>query len=101
MKLTEILIKTILTEKANAQQEKLSRYAFKVDRRANKLEIKTAIEQFYGVNVLEVNTLVVPGKNKSRSTKAGVVSGIKSGYKKALVTVAKGETIDLTFRNSY
>jgi large subunit ribosomal protein L23 len=95
MKLTEILIKPILTEKANAQQEKLSRYAFKVDRRANKLEIKTAIEQFYGVNVLEVNTLVVPGKNKSRSTKAGVVSGIKSGYKKALVTVAKGETIDL------
>jgi large subunit ribosomal protein L23 len=95
MKLTEILIKPILTEKANAQQEKLSRYAFKVDRRANKLEIKTAIEQFYGVNVLEVNTLVVPGKNKSRSTKAAVVSGIKSGYKKALVTVAKGETIDL------
>ena len=95
MKLTEILIKPILTEKANAQQEKLRRYAFKVDRRANKLEIKTAVEQFYGVNVLEVNTLVVPGKNKSRSTKAGVVSGIKSGYKKALVTVAEGETIDL------
>ena len=95
MKLTEILIKPILTEKANAQQEKLRRYAFKVDRRANKLEIKTAIEQFYGVNVLEVNTLVVPGKNKSRSTKAGVVSGIKSGFKKALVTVAEGETIDL------
>ena len=95
MKLTEILIKPILTEKANAQQEKLRRYAFKVDRRANKLEIKTAIEQFYGVNVLEVNTLVVPGKNKSRSTKAGVVSGVKSGFKKALVTVAEGETIDL------
>ncbi|MCX6203130.1 MAG: 50S ribosomal protein L23 [Bacteroidetes bacterium] len=95
MKLTEILIKPILTEKANGQQEKLRRYAFKVDRRANKLEIKSAIEQFYGVNVMEVNTLVVPGKNKSRSTKAGVVSGIKSGYKKALVTVAEGETIDL------
>jgi len=95
MKLTEILIKPILTEKANAQQEKLRRYAFKVDRRANKLEIKTAVEQFYGVNVLEVNTLVVPGKNKSRSTKAGVVSGVKSGFKKALVTVAEGETIDL------
>jgi len=95
MKLTEILIKPILTEKANAQQEKLRRYAFKVNRRANKLEIKTAIEQFYGVNVLEVNTLVVPGKNKSRSTKAGVISGVKSGYKKALVTVAEGESIDL------
>lgn len=95
MKLTEILIKPILTEKANAQQEKLRRYAFKVDRRANKLEIKTAIEKFYGVNVLEVNTLVVPGKNKTRSTKAGIISGVKSGYKKALVTVAQGETIDL------
>ena len=95
MKLSEILIKPILTEKANAQQEKLRRYAFKVNRRANKLEIKTAIEQFYGVNVLEVNTLVVPGKNKTRSTKAGIISGVKSGYKKALVTVAEGETIDL------
>ena len=95
MKLTEILIKPILTEKANGQQEKLRRYAFKVNRRANKLEIKSAIEQFYGVNVLEVNTLVVPGKNKTRSTKAGIISGIKSGYKKALVTVAEGETIDL------
>ena len=95
MKLTEILIKPILTEKANGQQEKLRRYAFKVDRRANKLEIKSAIEQFYGVNVLEVNTLVVPGKNKTRSTKAGIISGIKYGYKKALVTVAEGETIDL------
>ena len=95
MKVTEILIKPILTEKANAQQESLRRYAFKVNRRANKLEIKTAIEQFYGVNVLEVNTLVVPGKNKTRSTKSGIISGVKSGYKKALVTVAEGESIDL------
>ncbi|MFM1929448.1 MAG: hypothetical protein RL387_776 [Bacteroidota bacterium] len=95
MKVTEILIKPILTEKANAQQESLRRYAFKVNRRANKLEIKNAVEQFYGVNVLEVNTLVVPGKNKTRSTKSGIISGVKSGYKKALVTVAEGETIDL------
>lgn len=95
MKLTEILIKPILTEKANAQQEKFSRYAFKVNRRANKLEIKTAVEQFYGVNVVDVNTLVVPGKSKTRSTKSGIISGVKSGYKKALVTVAEGESIDL------
>jgi len=95
MKLTEILIKPILTEKANAQQDKLSRYAFKVNRRANKLEIKTAVEQFYGVNVVDVNTLVVPGKCKTRSTKSGIISGVKSGYKKALVTVAEGESIDL------
>jgi large subunit ribosomal protein L23 len=95
MKLSEILIKPILTEKANSQQEKLRRYAFKVNRRANKLEIKTAIEKFYGVSVTEVNTLVVPGKNKTRSTKSGIISGVKSGYKKALVTVAEGESIDL------
>lgn len=95
MKVTEILIKPILSEKANTQQESLRKYAFKVNRRANKLEIKSAIEQFYGVNVLEVNTLVVPGKNKTRSTKSGIISGVKSGYKKALVTVAEGETIDL------
>jgi large subunit ribosomal protein L23 len=73
----------------------LSRYAFKVNRRANKLEIKTAVEQFYGVNVVDVNTLVVPGKSKTRSTKSGIISGVKSGYKKALVTVAEGESIDL------
>jgi large subunit ribosomal protein L23 len=95
MRQSEILIKPILTEKANAQQEKLRRYAFKVDRRANKLEIKKAIEDFYGVNVTDVNTAVAPGKNKSRNTKAGLVQGMKSAYKKAFVTVADGETIDL------
>ena len=95
MKLTEVLIKPILTEKANAQQEKLRRYAFKVDRRANKLEIKKAVEDFYGVSVVDVNTSVVPGKNKARYTKAGFIQGMKSAYKKAMVTVASGETIDL------
>ena len=95
MKLTEVLIKPILTEKANAQQEKLRRYAFKVDRRANKLEIKKAVEEFYGVSVVDVNTAVVPGKNKSRYTKAGFIQGMIGAFKKALVTVADGETIDL------
>jgi large subunit ribosomal protein L23 len=95
MKLTEVLVKPILTEKANAQQDSLRRYAFRVNRRANKLEIKKAIEEFYGVKVTDVNTTVVPGKNKTRYTKAGFVKGQKSAYKKALVTVAEGETIDL------
>jgi large subunit ribosomal protein L23 len=95
MKLSEVLVKPILTEKANAQQEKLRRYAFKVDRRANKLEIKKAVEEFYGVNVIDVNTAVVPGKNKTRYTKAGFIQGMKGAYKKALVTVADGESIDL------
>ncbi len=95
MKLSEVLIKPILTEKANAQQEKLRRYAFKVDRKANKLEIKKAVETFYGVSVVDVNTAVVPGKNKTRYTKAGFIQGMKGAYKKALVTVADGESIDL------
>jgi len=95
MKLTEVLVKPILTEKANAQQDKLRRYAFRVGRKANKLEIKKAIEEFYGVTVINVNTAVVPGKNKTRYTKAGFVKGQKPPYKKALVTVAEGETIDL------
>jgi large subunit ribosomal protein L23 len=95
MKFSEILIKPILTEKANAQQDTLRRYAFKVAKKANKLEIKKAIEDFYGVTVTKVNTSVLPGKNKSRFTKAGVISGRKPSYKKAFVTVAKGENIDL------
>src|SRR4051812_469171 len=95
MNLSEVLLKPILTEKANAQQDKLRRYAFKVSRKANKLEIKKAIETFYGVNVTNVNTAVAPGKNKSRFTKAGVISGRKPSYKKVFVTVAEGETIDL------
>ncbi|MFI5124580.1 MAG: 50S ribosomal protein L23 [Chitinophagales bacterium] len=95
MKQTEVLIRPILTEKANAQQEKLRRYAFKVNRKANKLEIKKAVEDFYGITVVDVNTVVVPSKARSRSTKAGLITGRKPGYKKALITLAKGDTIDL------
>jgi large subunit ribosomal protein L23 len=95
MKLSEVLIKPILTEKANAQQEKLRRFALRVNKNANKLEIKKAVESFYGVTVTNVNTSVSPGKNKSRFTKAGVISGRKPSYKKAFVTVAEGENIDL------
>jgi large subunit ribosomal protein L23 len=95
MKQIDILIKPILTEKSNIQQEKLRTYAFKVARKANKLEIKRAIESFYGVTVTNVNTIMVVGKTKNRFTKAGFISGVKPSYKKALITVAEGETIDL------
>lgn len=94
MKPSEILIKPIITEKANAQQEKLRRYAFKVAKKSNKLEIKKAIETFYGVTVTNVNTVVSPAKNKTRYTKAGFIKGRKPSYKKAYVTVAEGEEID-------
>jgi large subunit ribosomal protein L23 len=95
MKLADILIKPVLSEKSNLMQEKRGIYTFRVARKANKLEIKRAVESFYGVNVAEVRTVVVPSKSKSRMTKAGVISGRKPGYKKAMVTLAEGETIDL------
>jgi large subunit ribosomal protein L23 len=92
---SEIIKKPIVTEKVNKQTEKFNRYCFVVDRRANKLEIKKAVEEFYGIRVENVNTCVVPGKAKSRMTKAGILNGRKSAYKKATITVAEGETIDL------
>jgi large subunit ribosomal protein L23 len=95
MKPSEILKQPIVTEKVNKQTEKFNRYCFVVDKRANKLEIKKAVEEFYNVRVDDVNTSVVPGKAKSRMTKAGILSGRKPSYKKATITVAAGETIDL------
>jgi len=65
-----------------------------VHKKANKLEIKKAVKDLYGVDVESVNTMFYSGKNKSRFTKAGVISGRTSAYKKAIVTLAKGETID-------
>lgn len=95
MKRSEVLVKPIVTEKSNKLTDQRRTYAFKVARKANKLEVKQAIEEFYGVTVVDVNTVVVPGKSKSRFTKAGFISGRKPAYKKAYVTVAEGETIDL------
>jgi large subunit ribosomal protein L23 len=95
MKQSDILIKPILSEKANKLSEKQNRYSFVVDKKANKLEIKKAVEQFYGVQVSEVNTIIVPSKAKAKYTKAGFIVGRKSAKKKAIVTVAEGETIDI------
>lgn len=95
MKLADVLVRPILTEKINIQMEKSGRYTFQVDKMANKLEIKKAVEEFYGVRVAEVNTAVVPGKNKTRYTKAGFLKGVKPAYKKAIVTLTEGDSIDL------
>jgi large subunit ribosomal protein L23 len=92
MRLQEVLVRPVITEKVNGQMEKENRYTFVVDKRSNKLEIKEAVEDFYNV---KVNTIIVPAKNKSRFTKAGFVKGRKPSYKKAVVTLAEGETIDL------
>ena len=95
MKLSDVLLKPVLSEKASKQSEKMNRYTFLVDRKANKLEIKRAVEQFYGVQVEEVNTAVIPSKLKAKYTKAGFIVGRKPAKKKAMVTVVEGETIDL------
>jgi large subunit ribosomal protein L23 len=95
MKLADVLVRPVITEKVNTQIERNGRYTFVVDKKANKLEVKQAVEEFYGVKVDDVNTIVVPGKNKSRFTKAGLLKGVKPSYKKAVVTLVEGDTIDL------
>ena len=89
-----IIKKPVITEKMTAISEKLNRYAFIVDVRANKLQIKKAVQDLYGVQVAAVNTMRYDGKLKSRYTKAGVIEGKRDAFKKAIVTLAKGETID-------
>ncbi|MDR3187730.1 MAG: 50S ribosomal protein L23 [Prevotellaceae bacterium] len=88
------IIKPLITEKMTAQGDKLNRYGFIVEPTANKLEIKQAVEAMYGVKVENVNTMNYRGKNKSRYTKTGVLSGRTVHRKKAIVTLAKGEQID-------
>jgi large subunit ribosomal protein L23 len=90
----DILRKPILTEKASILTEKLNRYSFKADPRANKLQIKQEIEQMYSVKIRSINTMMVFGKTKTRSTKAGIISGHAAKYKKAVVTLRDGDVID-------
>lgn len=89
-----ILVKPLITEKADTLSESKSQYSFIVDKGANKIEIKKAVEKLYTVNVESVNTMVIPGKRKTRNTKKGVLHGRKASYKKAVVTLASGENID-------
>jgi len=89
-----IIIKPIVTEKMSQLGDKLNRYGFRVQKGANKIEIKQAVEAMYDVTVNEVNTLIVAPKKKSRFTKGGVISGSSQAYKKAIVTVKEGDKID-------
>ncbi|MCI1778389.1 MAG: 50S ribosomal protein L23 [Bacteroidales bacterium] len=89
-----ILIKPLVTEKMTIQGDKLNRYGFIVDRKANKLEIKNAVEQLYGVTVKDVNTASYHGKRKSRYTKAGLLTGRANHFKKAFVTLVGEDKID-------
>jgi large subunit ribosomal protein L23 len=90
----DILVRPIVTEKMTKQGETLNRYGFIVDKRADKLQIKSAIEKMYEVNVASINTMRYAGRTKTRFTKTGVQRGKTSAYKKAIVTLAQGEVID-------
>ena len=90
----QILIKPVITEKADALSEKSGKYTFVVDRGANKIEIKKAVSELYSVEVAKVNTMIMPSKARNRNTKRGFIQGRVSGYKKAIVTLAEGETIN-------
>jgi large subunit ribosomal protein L23 len=91
-----VLIKPIFTEKQTALTDKYeNRYGFIVKPSANKVQIKNAVETIYNVHVESVNTMQYDGKKRSRYTKSGVVSGNTTAFKKAIITLKKGETIDL------
>jgi len=88
--------KPLLTEKATSDSEANNRFTFVVDRRANKLEIKDAIEKIYGVTVENVRTMTYGGgKPKRKYTSRGISEQTNPVWKKAVVTVAEGQTIDL------
>jgi large subunit ribosomal protein L23 len=90
----EILFKPLVTEKMTAQTEKLNRIGFVVNRLATKVQIKEAIEKLYDVKVVAINTMVYAGKTKSRYTKGGVQKGRTNAFKKAMITLAEGQSID-------
>ena len=90
----DILLKPIVTEKMTAQGEDMNRFGFIVQKKANKIQIKKAVEEMYGVNVVSVNTMVYAGKSKSRYTRTGIINGRTKSFKKAIVTLAEGDTID-------
>ena len=89
-----IVIKPIVTERMTWLSEHLNRYGFVVEKSANKIQIKKAVEEMYNVSVKDVNTLVYGGKVKTRHTKGGIITGRTNSFKKAIVTLAEGDKID-------
>lgn len=89
-----IIIKPVITEKMTAQGDKFNRYGFVVNKTANKVQIKGAVEKLYSVTVDSVNTQNYVGKVKTRNTTKGIAIGRTNQHKRAIVTLQKGETID-------
>ena len=90
----KVLIKPLVTEKSDIISESLNQYTFVVDKKANKIEIRKAIEEMYGVTVEAVNTAIMPAKAKNRNTRTGILRGQVASFKKAIVTLSDGEEID-------
>ena len=93
--MSQTIIRTIVSEKMTAQGEKENRYGFEVAKNSNKVQIKQAVEKEYNVTVTGVRTMICRGKNRTRYTKSLILKGRTSSFKKAIVTVKTGETIDL------
>ncbi len=90
----DIIVKPILTEKATDESELRNSYTFIVCKNANKIQIKKAIEESYGVSVLKVRTMTYGAKSITKYTKRGIQSSKKGAYKKALVKISEGDRID-------
>jgi len=88
-----LLIQPLLTEKMTDLATK-RQYAFKVDQNANKITIAKAVEKKFNVNVTSIRTLNVKGKTKTQLTRRGRIAGRRSDWKKAIVTLKEGQTID-------
>ncbi len=89
-----IIIKPIITEKITKDGELFNRFGFIVAKKANKVEIKKAVEKAYGVSVLDVNTMIYRADRTTKFTKSGMITGKTSSYKKAIVTLKEGDSID-------
>lgn len=90
-----IIQQPIITERSTEMKEANNRYVFKVDVRANKRQIKKAVEDMFNVHVRDVRTAVYRGKPKTVMNRAGRFTGRMANWKKAYVTIAAGETIDI------
>ncbi|AJW64436.1 50S ribosomal protein L23 [Elizabethkingia sp. HX WHF] len=94
-----VIIKPIISEKATSQADLSGLYTFLVDTKANKIQVKLAIEEAYGVKVADVRTMIYAPKVSSKYTKKGLQVGKTNKLKKALVQLVEGETIDIFATN--
>ena len=94
MKKFKVLVRPLLTEKMLKLQESEGKYAFVVDQDANKIEIKREVEKKFDVTVDNVNTISVKGKRKQRNTGRGITHGKRPSWKKAIVKLREGDSID-------